>query len=309
MKKESLFTLIFLAFGLMSCQQGRNNKVQYKEYTSPDNTYVVSVPEKVPQTQYCIGNYMSFADKDEGIIISIQFTSSNYLSDEVTKISNEKYSYSQIETSDTSALYQFSQGMITAYKYFLIKRCPDANYLISVSLLNGSKMGVKEMGSKIYASLKPCRAKETETKEQKTMLKADMVYSTSYYSIKYPKEWIVVENIDEETDAYIASETEGIGIIIMRFETDTPLAEGNTSGNESIRQAGARILEEKLITFKGVKCYRAIQEIPSRASGYDRLISYSFKKGDMFYNIRIGKILTKEQESLAEEIFDSFRFK
>ncbi len=308
MKKESLFTLIFLAFGLMSCQQGRNNKVQYKEYTSPDNTYVVSVPEKVPQTQYCIGNYMSFADKDEGIIISIQFTSSNYLSDEVTKISNEKYSYSQIETSDTSALYQFSQGMITAYKYFLIKRCPDANYLISVSLLKGSKMGVKEMGSKIYASLKPCRVKETENKEQKTLLKADKVYSTSYYSIKYPKEWKIVENINEMTDAYIGSQLEDFGFTIVRFETDYSISEAHTEGNENVIQAGFRILNDKQITLAGVKCYKTLQVATVQGKEINHL-TYLFKKGNMLYSIKFGNLSNNERETLADEIIASFRFK
>ena len=306
--KKLFFTLIFVALGLMSCQQDRKNKVQYKEYTSPDNTYIVSVPKKVPQTQYCIGNYMSFANKNEGVIISIQYTPSNYLSDEVTKISKEKYSYSQIETSDTSALYQFSQGLVTAYKYFLIKRFPDANYLISVSLLKGSKMGAKEMGSKIYASLKPCRAKKNETKEQKKMLYADKVFSTSYYTIKYPKEWNVVENINEMTDAYISSQEEDFGFTIVRFETDYSVSEAHTEGKENIRQAGFRIINDRQITLAGVKCYKTLQ-IAMIQGKEIRHLSYLFKKGDMLYSVKFGNISNDERETLADEIIDSFRFK
>ena len=308
MKKVFLPYIIVIVLCVVSCHQGRKNEVQYKEYISPDNSYVVSVPERVPQTQYCIGNYMSFADKDEGIIISIQYTPLNYLCDEVTKISKEKYSYSQIEISDTSALYQFSQGLLTAYKYFLIRRFPETNYLISISLLKGSMNGVKEMGDKIYASLKPCRAKEAEAKDQNTLLKADKAYSNSYYTIKYPKEWKAVENINEMTDAYIGSQEEDFGFTIVRFKTDYSISEAHTEGNENVRQAGFRILNDKQITLAGVKCYESLQVATIQGKEIKHL-SYLFKKGDMLYSIKFGNLSNVEKGTLADEIIASFRFK
>lgn len=257
MKKRLLFILLlFMALSVVSCQSGRKKEAKYKKYTSPDNSYVVSVPEQIP-ANYCIADFMSFV-KDDNFII-IQHVPVDYLNDDITKINEKrgKFSFSQIEVSDTSILYQASKGLITAYNYYLIKKLPTANYMISISSMTESRNGIKNMGSRIYASLKPYQVEEVETKEQDVSLKADKSYTTSNYSIKYPKEWKVIENIDEETDACIVSETGKTGMIIMRFKTEFSLAEGNANGNENMRQAGARILEEKLITFKGVKCYRA----------------------------------------------------
>lgn len=308
MKQGLLFILVLIVLVMTSCQSGQKKEITYKEYRSPDNSYVVSVPEQIPANK-CVADFMSFV-KDDNFII-IQRVPVDYLSNEVTKIDKEsgKFSFSQIAVSDTSILYQASKGLITAYKYYLIKKLPTANYMISVSSITGSKTRITEMGNRICASLKPYKMIDDETRNDNVSLKADKTYSNQYYSIKYPKECMVVENIDEETDVYIVSETDGLVLMIMRFETDTSLAEGNAIGNENIRQAGARILDEKLITFNGVSCYRAIQEIPSQSSGYDRLISYSFKKGDIFYNIRIGNLSTEEKDALAKEIISTFRFK
>ena len=308
MKQGTLFILLLISLSMLSCQSGQEKGIKYKEYASSDSSYIVSVPEQIPAKK-CVADFMSFVKDD--IFIIIQRVSVDYLSDDITKINEEsgKFSFSQIEVSDTSILYQASKGFITAYRYYLIKKMPTANYMISVSSLNESRTGIKEMGHRIYESLKPFHSKDVDTKNKSVLLKADKTFSNQYYSIKYPKKCMVIESIDEETDAYIVSEKDGFALMIMRFETDIPLAEGNALGNENIQQAGARILEEKLITLNGVKCYRAIQEIPSQSSGYEKLISYSFKKKNMFYNIRIGNLSTKEKEKLAKEIINSFRFK
>ena len=58
----------------------------------------------------------------------------------------------------------------------------------------------------------------------------------------------------------------------------------------------------------GQKCYRAIHEV--RVKGQKvKHISYTFKKGDMLYNIKFGSVTTNAQEELADEIMKSFNFK
>ena len=58
----------------------------------------------------------------------------------------------------------------------------------------------------------------------------------------------------------------------------------------------------------GQKCYRAIHEV--RVKGQKvKHISYTFKKGDILYNIKFGSVTTKKQDNIANEIIDSFRFK
>lgn len=110
------------------------------------------------------------------------------------------------------------------------------------------------------------------------------------------------------TEVYIGYQPDNFGFTIVRFETDYTLSEVNAEGNENVRQAGIRIFEEKQMKVDGAKCYRAIQEITIQEQKVKH-ISYTFKKGDMLYNIKFGSVKTKAQENLASNIIDSFHFK
>lgn len=307
MKQGSKSILLLIVLGMMSCQSGQKKEIVYKEYTSPDKSYVVSIPERIPANK-CVADFMSFV-KDDNFII-IQRVPFDYLSNDVTKIDEKsgKFSFSQIEVSDTSILYQASKGLITAYKYYLIKKLPTANYMISVSSITGSKIGIKEMGSSIYASLKPFQSGDVETRNVNVSLKADKTYSNHYYSIKYPKEWKAIENIDEMTDVYIGSQQQDFGFTVVRIETDYSLSEAHAEANENIRQLGFSIINDYQVTLAGVKCYKTLQEGTIQNKRIKHL-SYIFKKGEMFYSIKFGNLSNNEQASLADEIMTSFCFK
>lgn len=133
-------------------------------------------------------------------------------------------------------------------------------------------------------------------------------YSTRYYSIGYPADWQCSENINEMTDVYIGSNKEPFGFTIVRFETDYSLFDANKEGNENLRRAGYKILDEKQIIVDGVKCYRANHEITLQGQRIIQ-ISFTFKKGDMLYNIKFGSIISKSHETIATKIIESFRFK
>lgn len=307
MKQGLLSILVLIAIVMTSCQSGQKKEITYKEYRSPDNSYVVSVPEQIPANK-CVADFMSFV-KDDNFII-IQRVPVDYLSNDVTKIDKESgnFSFSQIEVSDTSILYQASKGLITAYKYYLMKKLPAANYMISVSSMTGSRTGIKEMGNRIYASLKPFQSNDVETRNEDVPLRADKTYSNQYYSIKYPKKWRVLENIDEMTDAYFGSQQEDFGFTLVRFETDYSLSEVHTEANKNIRQVGFSIINDNQITLAGVKCYKTLQEATIQGKEIKHL-SYMFKKGEMFYSIKFGNLSNNEQASLADEIINSFCFK
>ena len=63
-----------------------------------------------------------------------------------------------------------------------------------------------------------------------------------------------------------------------------------------------------MITLCGQKCYRAIHGVKVQ-NQKTRHISYTFKKGDMLYNIKFGSVNTKAQEELVDEIIETFNFK
>lgn len=110
------------------------------------------------------------------------------------------------------------------------------------------------------------------------------------------------------TEVYIGHQPENFGFTIVRFITDSTLSEVIAEGNENLRQGGFRILKEKQMTVDRMKCYRAVQEIYSHGKKVKH-ISYTFKKGDVLYNIKFGSVTTKKQEKTAVEIIGSFRFK
>lgn len=136
----------------------------------------------------------------------------------------------------------------------------------------------------------------------------DKSYSTQYYTIQYPSEWSILEQVNEITDVYIGSEQYALGFTIVRFETDYSLSQVNSEGNRNVRQSGIKVSDDKLITLDGVDCYRALHEI-SIGNQTLKQISYTFKKGYMLYNIKFGSVITKEQEELVAAIINSFQFK
>ena len=153
----------------------------------------------------------------------------------------------------------------------------------------------------------------TETEDARVVVSDDeqeyaleKTYSTKFYSIRYPGQWIVLEHLNEMTDAYIGEDD--FGFTIVRFETDYSLDEANAEGNENIRKTGIKISEEKQLTVDGEECYRAVHEIAIPGHNVKH-VSYTFKKGFMLYNIKFGDVSTKAREAVASDIIKSFRFK
>lgn len=148
----------------------------------------------------------------------------------------------------------------------------------------------------------------TSVVAQGKMAPLSALYSTSLYSIKYPNGWQVVERINAMTDAYVGDPTDDFGFTIVRFEVDLSLTELNAEGNANLRQGGIKVVEDRLIEIDGVKCYRAVHEI-SLPSQTVKHVSYTFKKGDMLYNLKFGDVKTIEKEKLVDGMMSSFRFK
>lgn len=306
-------TFVISALMFISCWQRK--KITYNNYVSIDNSYSVDIPSNATQDR-CGIDLMSFEDNDTHLIIVIQriFESSidEYIHNK--EITNNTFTYSLFQSSDTTSFYKITRGnnMWSAYELYMLKRFEKCNYLVHVSsdILGQSEM--IEMTKHIYSSMNPKKAvKEdvaVEATEDVQPLSLQKIFSTRFYSVKYPKQWQVQEYLDEMTEVYIGYQPENFGFTIVRFETDYPLSEVNTEGNENLRQAGFKILEEKQVRVDGVKCYRTIQEISIQGQKVKH-ISYIFKKGDMLYNIKFGSVTTKAHETLATDIINSFRFK
>lgn len=316
------FFIGFMVFSLMlfACEQKQKKEETYNKYTSVDNTYCFVVPSYATQQQ-STANFMSFEGKSSNLVIVVRRISENSINEYMRNndVKQKSFNYSLFQSSDSTYFYKITRGnnMWSAYDLYMFKRLDGRNYLVNASSDIISQSRMVDMIRKIYLSLerpqienkdKVIDEKNVATRNDVQSISLEKTYSTKYYSIKYPKEWKVVEQINEMTDVYIGSQPDNFGFTIVRFETDVSLSEANNEGNSNVKQAGFKILEDKQITLNGVKCYKATHEITLQGKKI-QTISYTFKKGDMFYNIRFGSVVSKSQEPLVTEIMKSFRFK
>lgn len=312
MKAKLLTGLVTLSLLFFSC--GQKHEITYNKYSCVDKSYSVEIPSNAVRGK-CVADLMTFEDAKSHLIILIQHINEGSIEEYVQNkdITNNTFSYNLFQSSDTTHFYKITKGnnMWSAYDLYMLKRMEGNYYLVKVfsDVLVQSEM--IEMIKHIYASMQPFRIEEsdiTSESEEKQMVSLEKTYSTGFYSIKYPKGWQKQELLDEMTEVYIGYQPDNFGFTIIRFETDYSLDDVNAEGNDNVRQAGFRVLDEKQMKVDGVKCYRAVHEI-SLQGQKEKHISYTFKKDDTLYNIKFGSVSTNAQEKLAAKIIDSFRFK
>lgn len=312
MNNKFLIGLVVFSLLFFSCTQKKD--ITYTKYSSVDNTYSVEIPSDAIKGK-CIADYMNFVNNNTDLIISIQYFNEENLDDYINNndITNNTFSYTLFQSSDTTSFYKITRGnnMWSAYELYMLKRLEGKNYLIKVSSDILGQSEIIEITKHIYSSIKQTKKGTNETVNVTTkntqVVPLEKTYTTKFYSIKYPKQWLVQKPLDEMTEVYIGSQTDNFGFTVVRFETDYSLSEINAEGNENLRQTGFRILENKQGEIKGEKCYKTVQEI-SIQNQKVKHISYTFKKDNMLYNIKFGSVATKTQEKLVTEIMKSFQF-
>ena len=312
MNNKFLIGLVVFSLLFFSCTQKKD--ITYTKYSSVDNTYSVEIPSDAIKGK-CIADYMNFVNNNTDLIISIQYFNEENLDDYINNndITNKTFSYTLFQSSDTTSFYKITRGnnMWSAYELYMLKRLEGKNYLIKVSSDILGQSEIIEITKHIYSSIKQTKKGTNETVDVTTkntqVVPLEKTYTTKFYSIKYPKQWLVQKPLDEMTEVYIGSQTDNFGFTVVRFETDYSLSEINAEGNETLRQTGFRILENKQGEIKGEKCYKTVQEI-SIQNQKVKHISYTFKKDNMLYNIKFGSVATKTQEKLVTEIMKSFQF-
>ena len=306
------FLIGFVVFTLFLFSCGQRKAMTYKKYTCLDKSYSIEVPSNVIRGE-CVADFMSFKDNKWNLIISVARIHENSISEYIDNkhIKNKGYTYSLFQSSDTTSYYKITKGssMWSAYELCMLKKMAGMSYLIKVSSDRLGQSEMIEIIEHIYSSMERGSQQKSEVSVTKGMQRSlDNVYSSKYYTVKYPKGWSIIEQVDEMTDVYIGSKAENFGFTIVRFETDYSLSEVNVAGKEDIKQAGFNVIQDNLITLCGVKCYRAIHEIKMRGQRV-RHISYTLKKRNMLYNIKFGNVTTKIQEVLVKEIMESFHLK
>lgn len=312
--KNVIYPFILLLCFLASCGNTGNNQTVFKEYISPDGNYKVSIPADLNKDSRSRSDFMAFTSDGTFIYITKE---ANYSLDEKTLKVNQEgdpYVFNLVETTDSTKLYKYTKGLLVIYGFYLIKRMQGENFLISIESSRLSRSRILETGFKVYSSLVPnneIKAVGNTVKEVGTSMKT---YRTDAYSIQYPATWIVTENLDELTDFHIGSDVINIGFTMVNFPTDASLDEILNIGDSNMTEAGYDIVAKQNLQIDGVKAvartYFIINKDEDLYSDNRNIsiISYMFKKGDEFYNIKFGNCFHEEEEKIANTIIKTFKF-
>lgn len=309
--------LFSLALLLVSCS-GNEKEIQYKRHLSANKAYEVEVPSDfVMKTS--MDSWMDFAqDKTNSLLFikALKPTESLYgFAEDYHNNSADKFDYTIYEETDTSVFYRVTKGvsMFSSYCLFMSKRLDDTDYVIYLTSPTISKEVLEETIRHIQKSL-VAHSKEIEvideSKSKKGKTEKFSLRSTNFYSIEYPKEWKVMTNINEMTDAYIGSENDMLGLTIIFFDTDYSLDEIKQESHSGLQEMGGKIVSCNETSINGQPCYKTVCE--NEMGGRElKTIDYIFKKGETMYSVKFGsdrKEINNNSE-LIERIINTFHIK
>ncbi len=296
---------------MLSCGQNTLKEIKYKQVSALDGSYIAEIPSYLSERR--IGTLVSFSSEKPQMFGCINKISEEDFKKNVEKTSEQNgYVYKKIEYSDSTVFYKVSKGMFSAYELYFLKRLNNNEmYVINLSSFSCSKNELVNIINHISASFKYIGKKsdlsESSVLQSQTLIKFE-TYSTDLYSIKYPKGWKIVENINAMTDVYIGSEIEEFGFTIVRFPTDESLSTIAREGNEQLKNAGAKILKSQMIKVGRHTCHKSETEV--NVSGIiAKHISFTFKEKGMLYNVRFGNISNSKRSKVCEEIIKTLIIK
>lgn len=132
-------------------------------------------------------------------------------------------------------------------------------------------------------------------------------YSNPFFSIDYPASWRVLNNPDYMSDVAIGSTEELLGFTVLHINTEYSLSHIINDGNSNLKQAGIEVVNETNFILNGMLCNKTIYSLNSSM----KQISYSFKNGETFYNIKFGNSAKAIDENMEiiNRIINSIRIK
>lgn len=316
---NKFITLIIFSVALVfvSCS-GNKKDIQYKRHLSYNKAYEVEVPSDfVMKTS--MDSWMDFVQEKTNSILFITALKPNEsfhgFAEDYHEKSRAKFDYTVYQETDSSIFYRVTKGvsMFSSYCLFMKKKLDGIDYVVYLTSPSMSKEVLEETIHHIQRSL-VAHSDETEhqDKSKSERVKTDKfsLRNTNFYSIEYPKEWKVITNINEMTDAYIGSENELLGLTIVFFDTDYSLDEIKEESHLGLKEMGGNIVSCNKTSINGQPCYRTVFE---NEMGDRKLktIDYLFKKGEMMYSVKFGsdrKEMNNNSE-LIDRIINTFHIK
>lgn len=318
MKKIYYLFLTFVLCAIaVSCTDSKIIDVKYKKQISSNKLYEVDIPVGYEQ-KGCDGYFMAFTNDRTNTFLVIDILNESLLkfAENQQNGANAKFSYQLISSSDSTRFFRVTNGsnvMWSAYEFYISKELDGNEYVVKLSSDNLSKDYLKSIIYHIQNSLSTHTSntvkKEGDSKNS-TKIKPFALRSTDYYSIEYPKEWVVLTDINEMTEAYIGSENKMLGLTISFFDTNSTLSELSEEQNSNIVELGATKLDDEYITINNELCYKCVYEFELNGNEVMQ-ISYTIKKADTVFNILFGnhKKEVLNNLKLIDKIIKTFKIK
>lgn len=304
MRKIDFLTL----FGILWCVActKHNNTIPYKSFTSDDKSYTVEVPSYV-SIYKTLKDFASFQKEENHLMITIQELKGIDMQSYMDDSNKGNYNYSIYASNDSSVFYKVTRGtgMWSAYTLYAKKKINEKSYIINVSSDRLGQSAIEDIISHIQMTMKSNDVmNESSNKVSDKISTQFKTYHNKYFSVEYPSEWSVRNNIDAMTDVYIGNNL--FGFTIVRFETDYSLDEIMNESRIEGERAGISVGKDEPTKVSGKRAYRTVQ-IMQVGNHRVKHIAFSFKNGSMFYNVKFGDVKTPQQEKVISEVISTFK--
>jgi len=311
---KHLFTLLALV-SLISCVGNQHEEISYKRYSTNYGTYWVEVPTEFSLNK-TINDFLYFVGDDNHTIVTIDHLKTNqdlmeYAESRNSKSKKDNFTYTIKEQTDSSLFFKVTRGLAnpwSASTLYMMKHNGNDTYVIYLTSDRGGMERNIEIIKHIYSSM--------DFPEKYLNLSATLpdscemeTYSNDYFSISYPKGWLVAEKPDEMSDVYIGSEEQMLGFTVLHFDTDFSLNEVIEENNAGMKSAGGTIASNERIKLCGVNGNKAIYK---NFGGMDvTQVSYTIIKNNTLYNINFGNSpkAVEDNKAIIDKIANSIKIK
>ena len=327
---KNLIHLLSVCFAIvfLSCENQHTPAINYKQYISQNEKYEIDIPTDFME-KYSEGDKMAFHNENAHAFIDVRPLGSNeslwsFSRESQRGLEDNNFSHSLFEQSDSTCFYKVTRGANawTAYELYMSKQIEGKKFVVKVSSDVLSKDYMLTLVKHIQASLKSHNsdtivAENHPQKRKNTVVAANnepepfKTRQTKYYSIKYPQDWKMLTNYNEFIDVYIGSPDGQIGFTVLFVETDESLYNVVKEGNIELEKAGFnRIISNNKTTVNGQECYKTLIDV-SMDNTHWKHVSYTFKKGNMIYNVKFGGLfdVIGANTNLINQIISTFQMK
>lgn len=304
--KQIYFILFYFVVILTGCAE---KVIAYKEFSAHDKSYTVQIPTDF-SLDCSFGNTMTFmretSNSSDFAIIEITQTYDGLNSFESSLDSDGKFNYSVYKRTHNAIFARCVRGLWSAVKLGMLKDINGNQYVISLSAQNSSSLSEQIIEHIFDSMVEGIPSEVTEEKDNTSESEVDFIkYSNPYFSISYPKDWIIVAQPDEMSDVYIGAPDGSIGFTVVRFDTEYSLEDMVMEAKTNSELYEMPVTKCENIKINGLTCNRMINEYDFQGIRV-KTIAYSFKKANTFYSIKFGtekKSVDKNLDLIKEIIY------